>query len=145
MFKFRSGSTGLGEDMGHWKRRAGGVECKVCGTGEEETREHVIFDCSAYTEERAKWEAKMGEIVDGWDSLNREERLVILLSQPLSVALSRCSDPKSSTVLLGGLRTTSLNYLLVLWDTRIEGMYGDSHYKCSDQSLSVLSFEQLWS
>jgi hypothetical protein len=137
MFKFRSGSTGLGEDRGHWKSREYGMGCKLCGGEEEQTREHVIFDCSGYTDLRAEWEITMGRLVDGWDSLSRGDKLVILLSQPLSLG----SKTKSSDDVLGVIRTASLNYLLVLMDTRIQGMYGDTRYQppriSSSRILSV--------
>jgi hypothetical protein len=54
MFKFRSGSSGLGEDRGHWKDRAYGTGCKVCGEDTEETREHVLFECQGYISVRSK-------------------------------------------------------------------------------------------
>ena len=122
MFKFRSGSTGLGEDRGHLKGRHYGTACEVCGQ-EAETREHVLFECSGYDELRVARVKQMREIVEG-DELSREDQLLLVLSQPL-VNGTKTLRSKDN---LGALKSASLNYLLLLTDSRIELMYGTSRF-----------------
>ena len=49
LFKFRSGTHGLNEELGrHRGRREGKKECVLCGD-ECESVSHTLWDCSAYT------------------------------------------------------------------------------------------------
>ena len=44
MFKFRSGTHGLNEELGRHRGREGKVECSICGA-EYESVVHVLWDC----------------------------------------------------------------------------------------------------
>ena len=85
MFKFRSGSSGLGEDCGHWDGRNRGSGCQVCGDDTEETREHVMIECKGYDSVRSMWNKQMSGIVEGWESLSRQDQLELVLGQPFKV------------------------------------------------------------
>ena len=47
MFKFRSGTHGLNEELGRHRGREGRKECVLCDT-ECESASHVFWDCPAY-------------------------------------------------------------------------------------------------
>ena len=48
LFKFRSGTHGLNEELGRHRGREGKTECSLCGD-ECENVSHVLWECSAYT------------------------------------------------------------------------------------------------
>ena len=47
LFKFRSGTHGLNEELGRHRGREGKVECILCGA-EFESVVHVLWECPAY-------------------------------------------------------------------------------------------------
>ena len=47
LFKFRSGTHGLNEELGRHKGREGNKECELCGN-ECESVSHVLWECSTY-------------------------------------------------------------------------------------------------
>ena len=47
LFKFRSGTHGLNEELGRHRGREGNKECVLCGN-ECESVSHVLWECSAY-------------------------------------------------------------------------------------------------
>ena len=49
LFKFRSGTHGLNEELGRHRGREGKSECVLCGA-ECECVVHVLWECSAYRE-----------------------------------------------------------------------------------------------
>ena len=46
LFKFRSGTHGLNEELGRHRGRDGNKECVLCGN-ECESVSHVLWECSA--------------------------------------------------------------------------------------------------
>ena len=46
LFKFRSGTHGLNEELGRHRGRKGKKECELCGN-ECESVSHVLWECSA--------------------------------------------------------------------------------------------------
>ena len=48
LFKFRSGTHGLNEELGRHRGRKGIVECTLCGA-ECESVVHVLWECPAYS------------------------------------------------------------------------------------------------
>ena len=46
MFKFRSGTDGLNEELRRYRGREGKKECVLCGD-ECESVSHILWDCSA--------------------------------------------------------------------------------------------------
>ena len=59
LFKFRSGTHGLNEELGRHRGREGKLECTLCGA-ECESVVHVLWECSAYS--RASFMLKLEEI-----------------------------------------------------------------------------------
>ena len=60
LFKFRSGTHGLNEELG---RHRGREECVLCGA-ECESVVHVLWECSAYSNIRATFVEKLRELLD---------------------------------------------------------------------------------
>ena len=58
LFKFRSGTHGLNEELG----REGKLECTLCGA-ECESVVHVLWECTAYSSSRASFTAKLQELL----------------------------------------------------------------------------------
>ena len=48
LFKFRSGTHSLNEELGRHRGRKGKTECSLCGN-ECENVSHVLWECSAYS------------------------------------------------------------------------------------------------
>ena len=48
LFKFRSGTHGLNEELGRHSDRDGSAECTLCGA-ECESTVHVLWECSTYS------------------------------------------------------------------------------------------------
>ena len=61
LFKFRSGTHGLNEELG---RHRGRKECVLCGD-ECESVSHTLWDCSAYTSIRAQFLLKLKASLGG--------------------------------------------------------------------------------
>ena len=58
LFKFRSGTHGLNEELGRHRGRDGNKECVLCGN-ECESVSHVLWECSAYCNSRADFLLKL--------------------------------------------------------------------------------------
>ena len=64
LFKFRSGTHGLNEELGrHSKGREGKTEWSLCGD-ECENVSHVLWECSAYSSTRASFMKKLQELLE---------------------------------------------------------------------------------
>ena len=59
LFKFRSGTHGLNEELGRHRGREGKSECTLCGA-ECESVVHVLWECTAY---RASFTEKLQELL----------------------------------------------------------------------------------
>ena len=62
MFKFRSGTHGLNEELGRHRGREGKSQCTLCGC-ECESVTHVLWECFAYSNIRNNFMAKLNEIL----------------------------------------------------------------------------------
>ena len=61
LFKFRSGTHGLNEELGRHRGRSGRTECVLCGD-ECESVVHVLWECPAYKEKfMIKLRSTLGE------------------------------------------------------------------------------------
>ena len=60
LFKFRSGTHGLNEELGRHRGRNGRTECVLCGD-ECESVVHVLWECPAYKDSREGFLAKLRE------------------------------------------------------------------------------------
>ena len=78
LFKFRSGTHGLNEELGRHRGREGNKECVLCGN-ECESVSHVLWECSAYSNSRAdfllKLQEKLGNGFNALDSLGKSSFL----------------------------------------------------------------------
>ena len=62
MFKFRSGTHGLNEDLGRQRGREGRKECLLCDD-ECESVSHVLWDCLVYNTLRNDFMCKLQELL----------------------------------------------------------------------------------
>ena len=60
LFKFRSGTHGLNEELCRHRGRECNKECELCGN-ECESVSHVLWECSAYSNSRADFLLKIQE------------------------------------------------------------------------------------
>ena len=51
LFKFRSGTNGLFEELGRLAKGVGSQECPNCGACRKSV-EHVLFECASYDSQR---------------------------------------------------------------------------------------------
>ena len=63
MFKFRSGTHGLNEELGRHRGREGKTECSLC-VNECENVSPVLWECSAYSSTRASFMKKLQELLE---------------------------------------------------------------------------------
>ena len=64
MFKFRSGTHGLNEELGRHRGREGKMEYSLCGKEcENVSHVHVLWECSAYSTIRASFMKKLQELI----------------------------------------------------------------------------------
>ena len=62
LFKFRSGTHGLNEELGRHRGRQGKSECVLCGA-ECESVVHVLWECSAYSNIRGTFVEKLWKLL----------------------------------------------------------------------------------
>ena len=86
MFKFRSGTHGLNEEMGRHTGMEGKTECSLCGN-ECENVSHVLCECSAYSSIRASFMKKLQELLEDdyedFESLENVEKTSYVLGSEL--------------------------------------------------------------
>ena len=63
LFKFRSGTHGLNEELDRHRGREGKTECSLCGN-ECENVSHVLWECSAYSVTRASFMTNLQELLE---------------------------------------------------------------------------------
>ena len=87
LFKFRSGTHGLNEELG--RHRGGGegkTECSLCGD-ECENVSHVLWECSAYSSTRACFIKKLQELLEDeyedFESLDKADKSSYVLGSEL--------------------------------------------------------------
>ena len=86
LFKFRSGTHGLNEELGRHRGREGKTECSLCGN-ECENVSHVLWECSAYSSTRANFMKKLQELLEDdyedFESLDNVEKSSYVLGSEL--------------------------------------------------------------
>ena len=86
IFKFRSGTYGLNEELGRHRGREGKSECTSCGA-ECESMVHVLWECSAYSSSRGSFMLKLEELLGDryadFEVLNSVERTSYVLGSEL--------------------------------------------------------------
>ena len=82
LFKFRSGTRGLNEELGRHRGRNGRTECVLCGD-ECESVVHVLWECPAYKDSREEFMIKLrstlGEGFIDFKALDNIERASFVL------------------------------------------------------------------
>ena len=75
LFKFRSGTHGLNEELGKHRGRKSMTECILCGI-ECESIVHVLWECPAYKDSRnefmVKLRATLGEAFKDFEAIERD-------------------------------------------------------------------------
>ena len=86
LFKFRSGTHGLNEELGTHRGRNGRTECVLCGD-ECESVVHVLWECHAYKDSREEFMIKLrstlGEAFKDFKALDNIERTSFVLGWEL--------------------------------------------------------------
>ena len=159
LFKFRSGTHGLNEELGRHRGREGNKECELCGN-ECESVSHVLWECSAYSSSRAdfllKLQEKLGNGFERFDALDSLGKSSFILRSEL------WEEHFDSLLPLGIMLSTSgrrrkLNYMVMthpslspqpgIWG-KLLGLRGRMVRICvREVSLTLVSFtwyECMW-
>ena len=117
MFKFRSGTHGLNEELGRHRGREGREECLLCDD-ECESVSHVLWDCPVYNTLRNDFLCKLQELLgdrfEHFDSLDSFEKASFVLGSEL------WEDDFSSMLDLGK------DYIVDVWELRKARLYGEN-------------------
>ena len=121
LFKFRSGTHGLNEELGRHRGREGKSECTLCGA-ECESMVHVLWECSAYSSSRASSMVKLEELLGyryaDFEVLNSVEKTSYVLGSEL-------------------WEQNLLSLVKDMWEVRKQKLYGDE--SCPNQLQSQFS------
>ena len=117
MFKFRSGTHGLNEELGRHRGREGRKECLLCDD-ECESVSHVLWDCPVYNTLRNDFLCKLQELLgdryEHFDSLDSFEKASFVLGSEL------WEDDFSSMLDL------VKDYIVDVWELRKARLYGEN-------------------
>ena len=117
MFKFRSGTHSLNEELGRHRGREGRKECLLCDD-ECESVSHVLWDCPVYNTLRNYFLCKLQELLgDGFEhfeSLDSFEKASFVLGSEL------WEDDFSSMLDL------VKDYIVDVWELRKARLYGEN-------------------
>ena len=80
LFKFRSGTNGLNEELGRHRGKNDDRQCKLC-RGECESVVHVLWECPAYDSIRNNFMVELENLLGG--GLGSSVHLIILIRQVL--------------------------------------------------------------
>ena len=116
LFKFRSGTHGLNEELGRRRGREGNKECELCGN-ECESVSHVLWECPIYSSSRADFllelQEKLGNEFEHFDSLDSLGKSSFILGSEL------WEDHFDS------LLAIVKDYVVNIWEMRKLKLYGD--------------------
>ena len=117
LFKFRSGTHGLNEELGRHRGREGKTECSLCGNECENVS--ALWECSAYSSTRASFMKKLQELLDDdyedFESLENVEKSSYVLGSELWESK------------FDGLLALVKEYIVDVWEIRKHKLYdGDS-------------------
>ena len=114
LFKFRSGTHGVNEELGRHRGREGKTECSLCGN-ECEKVSHVLWECSAYSSTRASFMKKLQELLEDdyedFESLDNVEKSSYVL-------VSELWETK-----FDGLLALVKEYIVDVWEIRKHKLY----------------------
>ena len=122
LFKFRSGTHGLNEELGRHRGREGKVECSICGA-ECESVVHVLWECPAYSSCREGFKAKLKELIgDSFEQLSDIDKTAYVLGSEL------WEETFEDTLRL------VKEFIVGVWEVRKQKLYGEdacpSHHQC---------------
>ena len=124
LFKFRSGTHGLNEELGRHRGRNGRTECGLCGD-ECESVVHVLWECPAYKDSREEFRPTLGEAFKDFEALDNIERASFVLGCEL------CTENFNAMLAL------VKEYIINFWEVRkVKFYYGEP---CSTQPQSQSS------
>ena len=124
MFKFRSGTHSLNEELGRHRGREGKFKCTLCGA-ECESVVHVLWEYSAYSNIRGTFVEKIWELLGNrLQSLTSIEKTAYVLGSEL---WEYNFDDLLSLV---------KEYVVGVWDVRKQKLYGDDSCPSQLQSLA---------
>ena len=116
LFKFRSGTHGLNEELGRHRGRKGRKECLLCDA-ECESVSHVLWDCPAHASIRSAFmlelRRELGDRFEHFQSLDRFEKSSYVLG-------SEAWEEYSS-----GLLSLIKDFVLSVWKERKVRLYGE--------------------
>ena len=117
LFKFRSGTHGLNEELDGHRGREGKTKCSLCGN-ECENVSHVLWECSAYSSTRACFIHKLQELLEDeyedFESLDKVEKSSYVLGSELWESM------------FDGLLSLVKEYIINVWKIRKHKLY-DQH------------------
>ena len=116
LFKFRSGTHGLNEELGRHRGRNGRTKCVLCGD-ECESVVHVLWECPAYKDSREEFMIKLrstlGEAFKDFKALDNIERASFMLGCELW------------TENFDAMLALVKEYIIDLWEVRKAKLYGE--------------------
>ena len=114
LFKFRSGTHNLNEELGRHRGREGKTKCSLCGN-ECEKVSHVLWECSAYSRTRVTFMKKLQELLEDdyedFESLENVEKSSYVLG-------SEVWESK-----FDGLLALVKEYIVGVWEIRKHKLY----------------------
>ena len=117
LFKFRSGTNGLNEELGRHRGKNDDRQCKLCGD-ECESVVHVLWECPAYDTFRSTFMEDLDNLLGGsfeeFSALNNFERTGFVLG---------CENWER--YYFKALLRLVKSFILLIWDTRKNKLYGD--------------------
>ena len=124
LFKFRSGTHGLNEELGRHRGRNGRTECVLCGD-ECESVVHVLWECPAYKDSREEFMIKLTSTLRQafkyFEALDNIERVSFVLGCEFWTENFDC------------MLALVKEYIINLWEVRKVKLYGEP---CSTQPQS---------
>ena len=83
MFKFRSGTNGLNEELGRHRGKNGNRQCKLCGD-ECESVVHVLWECPVYDSSRNTFMGELDKLLgESFEEFSTLNNLISLVPRPI--------------------------------------------------------------
>ena len=119
LFKFRSGTHGLNEELGRHSDRDGRVECTLCGA-ECESVVHVLWECSSYSTCRDNFQEALKQLLGAryaeFETLSAVEKTSYVLGS------ENWEDDFDALLHL------VKEFIVAVWEVRKQNLYGDDSH-----------------
>ena len=119
LFKFRSGTHGLNEELGRPSDRDGRVECTLCGA-ECNSVVHVLWECSSYSACRDNFQEALKQLLGAryveFETLSAVEKTSYVLGS------ENWEDDFDALLHL------VKEFIVPVWEVRKQKLYGDDSY-----------------